>query len=124
MVVGFNTNVSYRGRTFHVQTEDSRHNDPQIVTLLFEGGAILHSLKQRYGASDSGVVDSEVHQLMEAQHKAMMEQLQAGDLDSLVGFEDADTATPRLGPGAVEFGSGLVSDRRLDEVIVAHLTSS
>ena len=34
MVGGFNTNVRYRGRIYHVQTEDGGAESPQIVTLL------------------------------------------------------------------------------------------
>ena len=48
MIGGFNTNVQYQGRTFHVQTEDSGHANPKIVTLLYEGGVILTSTKTSY----------------------------------------------------------------------------
>ena len=41
MVGGFNTNVRYSGRIFHVQTEDGGATSPRIVTLLYEGGSIL-----------------------------------------------------------------------------------
>ena len=54
MVGGFNTNVRYRGRTFHVQTEDSGPNVAKIVTLLYEGGSILFSRKTAYRGDAAG----------------------------------------------------------------------
>jgi len=48
MIVGFNHNVNYRGTTFHVQTEDSGLQRPQLTTLLYHGGTILSSKKTLY----------------------------------------------------------------------------
>ena len=56
MLVGYNNNVTYKGKVYHVQTEDSGLNNPIIVTLLYIKGTILASKKTSYshliGAKD------------------------------------------------------------------------
>lgn len=122
MVGGFNTNVRYRGRVFHVQTEVSGDGSPSIVTLLYEGGAILYSKKQGY----EGGAGPEVRELMEWQHRETVRHLKGAGYDDLLGL-GAGTTEPRVGAAArsqaEEFGQGIISDRPLDEVIVAHLAA-
>ena len=120
MVGGFNTNVRYSGRIFHVQTEDGGATRPSIVTLLYEGGSILLSKKQKY---DFGIDDREarVRQLMEEQHREMVRVLKSGEIDVKIGLATAqpEEAAPAAAPA--DFGAGVISKRPLDEVILAHL---
>ena len=51
MVVGFNHNINYKGRVYHVQTEDSGIGNPHLITHLFVGGNILASKKSSYAPS-------------------------------------------------------------------------
>ncbi len=123
MVGGFNYNVPYRGRMFHVQTEHSRRGDPQIVTLLYEGGAILHSEKLSYDAHSAASGDeTALKELMEARHLAMLRSLKDGGLDEVVGFDDAPTPGSLAGTVSLEFGAGVVTDARLDDLVLAHLS--
>ncbi|MEJ2324019.1 MAG: cell division ATP-binding protein FtsE [Nitrospirota bacterium] len=41
MLTGFNTNVPFRGETYHVQTEDSGEKASTVTTLLYLDGTIL-----------------------------------------------------------------------------------
>ena len=41
MVTGFNTDVKYKGVTYHVQTEDKGPTTPMVLTLIYKGGEIL-----------------------------------------------------------------------------------
>jgi hypothetical protein len=127
MIGGFNTNVRYRGRMFHVQTEDSGKRNPKVITLLYEGGVILYSNKLDYsehlGAND---LTETVRELMELQHRKMLLALKNGELDEKVGLDGAGAATQLTetsqdAPGPAEFGEGLISDKPLDELILAHL---
>lgn len=82
MIVGFNHNVSYRGKTFHVQTEDSGPQRPQLVTLLYLGGTIISSKKTVY--ADIIKVDhleKVVEDLAKEQHKGMLRSLTRGEFD-------------------------------------------
>jgi hypothetical protein len=93
-VSGFNHNINHAGRVFHVQTEDSGVNNPNIVTHLFVGGNILASKKTSY----ADLVRAEnlqelVRQLMEDQHKQMLRNVVSGAYDSL------DSAARAYQPG-------------------------
>jgi hypothetical protein len=127
MVGGFNTNVRYRGRIFHVQTEDSGPGHPHIVTLLYEAGAILFSKKTGYANQARGKnLEDAVRELMEEQHREMVRRLKAGALDDVVGLATPSkkAASERsAAPEVTEFGQGVISNRPLDEVVLAHLAA-
>ena len=82
-VTGFNNNSPRKGRSYHVQTEDSGINHPHIMTHLFLGGNIIASKKTSYadilGAPD---LAERVRAMMDEQHKEMMRNLLAGKYDS------------------------------------------
>ena len=48
-LAGYNHNVNYRHRRYHVQTEDSGTDNPRVDTHLFHGGMIIESAKTDYG---------------------------------------------------------------------------
>jgi hypothetical protein len=79
MRLGFNTNVPYRGKLYHVQTEDSGIKNPVIVTLLYYQGAILASKKLNYSRL-LGDPDwqRKLEEMMKLQHKLMIKELVAG----------------------------------------------
>lgn len=105
MVGGFNHNVRYKGRVFHVQTEDGGPKNPQIVTLLYEGGTILGSCKSTY-ADLLGTENYRplVEERMKVQHKEMLRRLRIGKFDAKAGFpaetESQPDAPSSLPPGA------------------------
>lgn len=93
-VNGFNHNISHAGRVFHVQTEDSGVNNPNIITHLFVGGNILASKKTSYAELIKAENLQElVRQLMEDQHKQMLRNVVTGVYDSL------DSAARAYQPG-------------------------
>ena len=111
MLGGFNTNIEYRDRTYHVQTEDGGAESPNVITLLYHGGAILFSKKRSYADQvRSANREAEVRQMMDEQHRAMVQALKAGRLDDKLGLSG--------GAPAVAFGAGLVGETRLDDLIL------
>jgi hypothetical protein len=79
MLVGYNTNISYKGTVYHIQTEDSGKNNPVIVTLLYAQGAILASRKTSYAdLVNDPEYREKVRDLMKIQHKIMIKELVAG----------------------------------------------
>ena len=76
MLVGYNTNVPYKGTLYHVQTEDNGLKNPVIVTLLYIKGTILSSKKISYAdIVSSPDCKEKVRELMKEQHKTMMKEL-------------------------------------------------
>jgi hypothetical protein len=146
MVVGFNNNIQYKGRVYHVQTEDSGVENPHVITHLFVGGNILASKKSSYaqlvGSPD---LEKSVRELMQRQHKEMLKSLVNGQLDHLEAEASARSfqpgelvespakplpPSPGLPPpqeieiDVVEtlFADDLISEKSLDEVILSYLT--
>lgn len=151
MITGFNTNIRHGGRLFHVQTEDSGQAYPHVISHVYFGGTILASEKHDYedllGSDD---LSEAVRALMEGQHKAMVARLKQGALDPVIaerlddpaedtgsGIQDAPPVPAAAAPPPQEpapspasasapvparaFGDGIVSQKPLDEVILAYL---
>ena len=152
MLSGFNTNVRHRGVLFHVQSEDSGRARPHIITHLYHGGTIIASEKSSYADHlDDPDLGDLVRNLMEAQHKAVLERLRSQAFDDLIRerlgesvfgesedskgrtapttmtsnqtHDDAGEADPE-GPPGRSFGEGIVSEKPLDEVILNYLVEN
>jgi hypothetical protein len=81
-VLGYNHNLRYGGRTFHVQTEDSGQGYARLYTHLFFEGTILSSKKQEY---DPEAPEDSVRALMQNLHKAMIKELTHREHDARIG---------------------------------------
>ena len=76
MLVGYNTNISYKGTVYHVQTEDSGVRNPHIITLLYDKGTILARKKTSYAdIAETPDYEEKVRELMKEQHKVMIKEL-------------------------------------------------
>jgi hypothetical protein len=94
MVIGFNHNFCYKGRSYHVQTEDSGLKNPHITTLLYKGGTILASKKTSYAhITTADDLDKKVKEMMKEQHKEMLRRLKDGEFDAVIE-EIAPDAVP------------------------------
>ena len=79
MLAGYNTNITYKGNTYHIQTEDSGLKNPVVVTLLYVKGAILTSKKTSYAhIVDDPDYKEKIKELMKQQHKTMIKELLSG----------------------------------------------
>jgi hypothetical protein len=150
MQSGFNTNVLHRGVMFHVQTEDSGHANPHIITHLYHGGSILASEKRGYRdqLSQSDLTEL-VRSLMEEQHKALLARLRGGELDGEIEqrlgpavFGDGSPSAAPANDEATQttaakgsrgkatantaegFGDGLISETPLDELVLEYLVEN
>ncbi|MGD2080517.1 MAG: hypothetical protein PVJ36_05255 [Nitrospirota bacterium] len=79
MLTGFNTNVPFRGKTYHVQTEDSGEQAPTVTTLLYLDGTILSRRSFSYAEmmSIEGWKE-QVADKMRKQHIGMIREVLAG----------------------------------------------
>ena len=122
MAGGFNTNVRHHGRVFHVQTEQTKRPCPQVTTLLFEGGTILHSVRtQLTGDVEVGPLEKR----MQAQHQEFIGCLSAGDFDRQIGVKPGESKEGASGTATVlrGFGDGVITGVRLDELVLTHLAA-
>lgn len=121
MLVGYNTNVPYKGITYHVQTEDNGLKNPVIVTLLYLKGTILASKKTNY-AHIASIPDSKekVRELMKEQHKNMIKELIAGrhtQGEEAAPVPGNETATPEQQAGQKNQIAKSLDDILLDYII-------
>jgi hypothetical protein len=82
---GYNHNLKYKGRIYHVQTEDSGIQSPHVFTHLFHDGTIIATIKSDYdeiiALSDW---EDRLRKLMQEQHKNMMKSLLRGQHDEKI----------------------------------------
>lgn len=78
MIPGLNTDVRHKGKTFHIQTEDSGPENPVLITHVFLGGTILGTQRQNYGNDTD---ETDVRDRMRTQHRAMYHALLEGRFD-------------------------------------------
>jgi hypothetical protein len=108
MITGFNTDVDYEGRVFHVQTEDKGLLNPVVESLVYTAGEIITSLKASYGdlLKSPEYTEAEVARRMESQHQAIIREIMSGRFDP---------------EGPRPFGYNIVTNRSLDEVALDFL---
>ena len=111
MITGFNTDVDFDGRVFHVQTEDKGRENPTIESLVYSRGEIVAARNTRYEDlnQSSDYSEDAVMDRMERQHQLLIREI-------LNGKFGADGPKP--------FGHNIITNRRLDEVVSEFLETS
>jgi hypothetical protein len=95
MLPGINTDIEFEGKIYHIQTEDSGRANPIVVTLLFQSGRILGSRKTSYqDIINAGNLAMLVREIMNDQHKAMVDDLRKGTYRTTVDKPAAAPAPP------------------------------
>ncbi len=102
--MGFNNNIRFADRTFHVQTEDSGLDQPHIVTHLFaDGGRVIKSHKRFYEEHVSrDDVAEYVKALMKSQHLEMVLMLREGRFDAILAGKQVGGLEVLQHPPAVD----------------------
>jgi len=114
MLSGINADIVFESKTYHVQTEDGGLENPVIVTILFEGGAILASRKTSYAdLLKSNNLSESIRDLMMEQHKAMGQDLTAGKFKG----------TPKTENPAVPVEELRSRKKTLDELVLDYLSA-
>jgi len=102
---GFNENVPVSGKTFHVQTQSLGLQNPLIVSIVFEGGAVKHSRKQTFAdLLNQPNLEEVVTDRMRLQHTNVIAELQTGSLknERISREDEAKLITEFLGRWAME----------------------
>jgi hypothetical protein len=104
MLTGFNTDVKFNGKVYHVQTEDRGADNPILESLVYVKGQILDSIRTPYAGAFPGAVDeAALAGMLEAQHKRVIRSIKNGRYDP---------------EGIQPFGHGIITDRPFDEVVL------
>jgi len=82
MQKGLNSDVSVRGQSFHVQTEDWGDQNPFLVSRIYLNGAVIKTIKTSYEEAfrQGSVRDlSALQGALKKQHHRILDQLFAGE---------------------------------------------
>jgi len=85
-IFGFNSVVKHEDAQYHVQSE-ARPHDLVLQTLIFVKGQCVGKHTYSYAAKtlEAGFSEDAMHELLKAQHKSILDALNAGTLDVVLG---------------------------------------
>ena len=81
MQKGFNSDISVRGQSYHVQTEDWGVQNPFLVSRIFCNGAVMKTIKTPYEAVlllGSTQSREAIKLALHRQHSTIIDALMAG----------------------------------------------
>lgn len=114
MLPGFNHNIRYKDRVFHVQTEDNGLSHPFLVTQVFIGGHLVAIEKSSYAdvleqELEEAAQTEQIRIKMQDQHKRLLKNLVNHAYDDKIAlyFEkapdaDAELTAPPIPDGVLE----------------------
>lgn len=98
MITGFNTDIEYKGVTYHVQTEDKGVATPLILSLVYNRGTILASKRSPYDDLLVPVFDEKaLIDRLQKQHKLMCAAVGAGRIEDLKRMSMKESASRQKG---------------------------
>lgn len=80
---GFNSDILYKGCTYHIQTEDWGLQNPFLVSQIFCNGAVIKNIKIPYTKVLPNSVspnEKSVRLALETQHESVLDLLVSGQL--------------------------------------------
>jgi hypothetical protein len=123
MIPGLNTNVSYGGIEYHVQTEDLGRGNPYVLTLVFRAGAIIAREKVNYReALGEGAPEVQIKKFMDQQHQRIIQSIQAGEPQKSAASEPVQPPPSQAAPVPPKL-SLPPADKSLDQLITEYLRS-
>jgi hypothetical protein len=85
MITGFNTDVRYEGRVYHVQTEDRGQDNPFLESLVYIGGTIVAKKSTPYQEQlIKGATEEMIASLLKRQHQVIIAAIKAGRIEDLI----------------------------------------
>ena len=85
MITGFNTDVRYEGRVYHVQTEDRGQDNPFLESLVYIGGTVVAKKRTPYSEQlSNGATEEMIASLLKRQHQVIIAAIKAGRIEDLI----------------------------------------
>jgi hypothetical protein len=87
-IFGFNTDVKLGEVMYHVQSE-ARQGDMLLQTMVFVKGQCVGKRAVSYAqkSGEPGFSEQAMHELLKAQHRAVLEDIQQGRIESVLGSD-------------------------------------
>ena len=118
MLPGFNHNVRFKDRVYHVQTEDNGLKIASVVTQVFLAGQVLAFEKTSYrdvldGDWNDNDQVAQIRHRMQEQHKALLKRVTQGAFEARVESlirSDAAVAAAASSPPTPAVDTGSITD--------------
>lgn len=84
MFTGYNSEVEFDGKAFHVQTEDKGLDNPVVESRVYRGGEVVASVLTSYAdlADSPDYTQDRIQRRMQEQHQSLIEDLRGGRLEA------------------------------------------
>lgn len=93
MITGFNTDIEFEGKVYHVQTEDKGLARPMILSLVYDRGTILASKRSPYEDLLTGKFDENVlAERLQKQHRTICAAIKSGRIEDLKRMSEKEVA--------------------------------
>jgi hypothetical protein len=120
MLLGYNTNVSYKGNIYHIQTEDNGLKNPVIITLLYLKGSIIASQKTSYAhLVEDPNYKEKVRRLMKEQHRNMIKGLLSGEYTG--DYKSDETKEESVDQPVEDLGGRRQITKSLDDILLDYI---
>jgi hypothetical protein len=77
MEKGYNSDITFKGESYHVQTEDWGSSNPFVVSKIFRNGAVVKTFKTPYKIP---VQSANLKSTIKSQHHQILDLLVSGQL--------------------------------------------
>lgn len=123
VLTGYNTDIEYSGTVYHVQTEDKGQANPLVESLVYTAGEILYTRRTPYHDLVAEELDKgALATLMERQHRAIVQAVQAGGVDRLTGtIAGAKEDDTTINSKEARRPAAAIDESSLDQVILDYL---
>ncbi len=102
VITGFNTDIEFQGKVYHVQTEDKGIARPVVMTLVYDRGTILASKRTPYDdLIASGLNEDVLSERLQKQHRTICAAIRAGRIEDLKRMSEKDAARAPEPEGAL-----------------------
>lgn len=94
MITGFNTDIEFEGKTYHVQTEDKGLERPMVMSLIYDRGTILASKRTSYEdlIVDETVDEDVLAERLQKQHRLICAAVRTGRISDLIKMSQKPAA--------------------------------
>ncbi len=91
MIFGFNTDIKHGDTVYHVQSE-AREADLLLQTQVFVRGRCIGKRAASYAerVAEPGFADEQMHEMLKAQHRRVLEAIREGKVEALLAEEIQD----------------------------------
>lgn len=91
MIFGFNTDIKSGDIVYHVQSE-AREADLLLQTQVFVRGRCIGKRAASYAerVAEPGFAEEQMHEMLKAQHRQVLEAIRAGQVEALLADEIQD----------------------------------